>query len=88
MVYGATVSAMTSFECWCAGDLDLGSSSCGGDSGGPISCKKSNGSFYLAGVNSFGFSDCMKPGHARIFTRMTQFEEWAKSTIQKDLSDI
>ena len=72
----------------CAGELDLGSPSCGGDSGGPLSCKKPDGSFYLAGVNLFGFSDCMRPGHARIFTRMTQFEEWAKSTIKNDLFDI
>ena len=57
---------------------------CGGFSGGPLSCKKPDGSFYLAGVSSFGFSDCLQPRHAGIFTRMTQFEEWAKSTIKND----
>ena len=69
----------------CAGDLDLGSPLCGGFSGGPLSCKKPDGSFYLAGVSSIGFSDCLEPGHPGIFTRMTQFEEWAKSTIKNDL---
>ena len=68
----------------CGGDLDLGHPSCGGFSGGPLSCKKPDGSYYLAGVSSIGFSDCLEPGHAEIFTRMTQFEEWAKSTIKND----
>ena len=69
----------------CAGNLDLGFPLCGGFSGGPLSCKKPDGSFYLAGVSTFGFSDCLEPGHPGIFTRMTQFEEWAKSTINSDM---
>ena len=69
----------------CAGDLDLGHQVCGGFSGGPLSCKKPDGSFYLAGVSSLGLKTCLEPGHAGIFTRMTQFEEWAKSTIKNDL---
>jgi len=72
----------------CAGDRVRGGvDSCGGDSGGPLSCKRPDGTFYLAGVTSFGFSDCGKKGHVGIYARMTEFEEWAKSTIKNDESN-
>ena len=70
----------------CAGDVDVGDPSCGGFSGGPLSCRKPDDTFYLAGVSSFGFSSCTRRGHVGIYTRMTQFEEWAKSTIQNQVS--
>lgn len=72
----------------CAGDRVRGGvDSCGGDSGGPLSCQRKDGSFYLAGVTSFGFSDCGKKGHVGIYARMTTFEEWAKKTIAADEGD-
>ena len=70
----------------CAGDLILGDYACGGDTGGPLSCKKPDGTFYLAGVTNFAFAGCGTPGHPGISTRMTQFEEWAKRTIQNGVS--
>ena len=69
----------------CGGDRYKGGvDSCGGDSGGPLSCQRPDGSFYLAGVTAFGFSDCGKKGHVGIYARMTTFEEWAKETIAAD----
>jgi secreted trypsin-like serine protease len=71
----------------CAGDRARGGvDSCGGDSGGPLSCQRPDGSFFLAGVTSFGFSDCGKKGHVGIYARMTTFEQWAIDTIAADES--
>ena len=63
---------------------------CKGSSGGPLSCKKPDGTFYLAGVNAFTFSDCGKLEEPNILisTRMTQFEEWAKNTIKNDVIQL
>ena len=59
--------------------------SCGGDSGGPLTCQDPNTkSYYLAGVTSFGFSDCGKRGHLGIYARMKTFEHWVKATIERE----
>lgn len=69
----------------CGGDRFKGGvDSCGGDSGGPLSCQRPDGTYYLAGVTSFGFSDCGNKGHVGIYARMTTFEQWAKDTIAAD----
>ncbi|CAG5107664.1 Oidioi.mRNA.OKI2018_I69.chr1.g3432.t3.cds [Oikopleura dioica] len=70
----------------CAGDSSkVGLDSCGGDSGGPLSCLDQNsGQYYLAGVTSFGFSDCGKVGHLGIYANMANYEGWVKNTIAAD----
>jgi len=49
---------------------------CGGDSGGPLVCE-SGSSWTLAGVTSFGRSDC-NPKDPTIYTRLTYFRSWIK----------
>lgn len=73
----------------CGGDVSRGGiDSCGGDSGGPLTCQDaSTGLYYLAGVTSFGFSDCGKRGHLGIYARMTTFESWIQRTIDEDDKD-
>jgi len=70
----------------CAGDSSKpGLDSCGGDSGGPLSClDEASGQYYLAGVTSFGFSDCGKAGHLGIYARMETYEPWVHETIEAD----
>jgi len=70
----------------CAGDSSKpGLDSCGGDSGGPLSCfDEASGQYYLAGVTSFGFSDCGKAGHLGIYARMETYEPWVRETIEAD----
>jgi len=73
----------------CGGDSQKGGvDSCGGDSGGPLACYDSSSeSYYLAGVTSFGFSDCGKRGHLGIYARMINFEDWVRRTIETSDGD-
>lgn len=70
----------------CGGDVNKGGvDSCGGDSGGPLTCQDPETKmYYLAGVTSFGFSDCGKRGHLGIYARMKNFESWIRKTIDAD----
>lgn len=70
----------------CGGDVTKGGvDSCGGDSGGPLTCQDPETKvYYLAGVTSFGFSDCGKRGHLGIYARMINFEKWIRNTIEAD----
>lgn len=66
----------------CGGDRFKGGvDSCGGDSGGPLTCRRPDGTYYLAGITSFGFSDCGQQGHVGIYARMISFEQWVTNTI-------
>ena len=66
----------------CAGQANGRVDTCGGDSGGPLTCQDPETNvYYLAGVSSFGFSDCGTQGHLGIFTRMVTFENWIRDTI-------
>lgn len=74
----------------CGGDVNRGGiDSCGGDSGGPLTCQDPDTKmYYLAGVTSFGFSDCGKRGHLGIYARMHTFEAWIRKTIDTDVEDV
>lgn len=72
----------------CGGDkYKGGTDSCGGDSGGPLTCQRQDGTYYLAGITSFGFSDCGKRGHVGIYSRMTSFEDWVRKTVSNDVTE-
>lgn len=60
---------------FCAGFEDgTKTSSCKGDSGGPLACEK-DGKYYLIGATSWGLP-CNIPGFPDVFTNVTFFMEW------------
>lgn len=77
----------------CARDVNAESASlikdaCQGDSGGPLMLDRrgDDGKFryHLIGVVSFGFK-CAVPGFPGVYTRITEYDEWIKETIAKDV---
>merc|ERR1712110_516488 len=77
----------------CARDVNAASNSlikdaCQGDSGGPLMLDRrgEDGKFryHLIGVVSFGFK-CAVPGFPGVYTRITEYDEWIKETIAKDV---
>ncbi|XP_026638069.1 chymotrypsin-like elastase family member 2A [Microtus ochrogaster] len=60
----------------CAGG-DGVTSSCNGDSGGPLNCQASNGKWQVHGIVSFGSSlGCNYPRKPSVFTRVSNFIDW------------
>ncbi|CAB0036559.1 unnamed protein product [Trichogramma brassicae] len=68
----------------CAGNTDGSSGSCVGDSGGPLQCRKPDGSWQLVGVTSFG-SGCARPGFPDVYTKISHYTDWIRDTIANDL---
>merc|ERR1712123_479338 len=60
----------------CAGSKDH--TTCSGDSGGPLVCPDAEGIAKLAGIVSFGHSEC--PDSA-VFTKVAFYEEWIQARI-------
>ncbi|XP_028736571.2 chymotrypsin-like elastase family member 2A [Peromyscus leucopus] len=67
----------------CAGG-DGVTSSCNGDSGGPLNCQASNGQWQVHGIVSFGSTlGCNYPRKPSVFTRVSNYIDWINSVIQK-----
>ncbi|XP_041508881.1 chymotrypsin-like elastase family member 2A [Microtus oregoni] len=68
----------------CAGG-DGVTSSCNGDSGGPLNCQASNGKWQVHGIVSFGSSlGCNYPRKPSVFTRVSNFIDWINTVIEKN----
>nr|XP_039270109.1 plasma kallikrein-like isoform X1 [Styela clava] len=71
----------------CAGSLHRSAGSCEGDSGGPLMCQKcSSCRWYLAGIVSFGLTDCTTWGVPSIYTKVTDYEIWIRTITQESAS--
>jgi len=68
--YGSSITA----NMLCAGLAAGGVDSCQGDSGGPLAVQR-NGSWYLAGVVSWG-NECAAPAYYGVYTRVSRFISW------------
>ncbi|KAF7209553.1 chymotrypsin-like elastase family member 2A [Nothobranchius furzeri] len=65
----------------CAGGDGL-LSSCNGDSGGPLNCQNSDGSWDVHGVVSFGSSmGCNYPKKPSVFTRVSAYMSWINNVM-------
>ncbi|EDL81020.1 rCG31213, isoform CRA_b [Rattus norvegicus] len=68
----------------CAGG-DGVTSSCNGDSGGPLNCQASNGQWQVHGIVSFGSTlGCNYPRKPSVFTRVSNYIDWINSVIAKN----
>ncbi|XP_028609815.1 chymotrypsin-like elastase family member 2A [Grammomys surdaster] len=68
----------------CAGG-DGVTSSCNGDSGGPLNCKASNGQWQVHGIVSFGSTlGCNYPRKPSVFTRVSSYIDWINTVIAKN----
>ena len=65
----------------CAGYLAGGIDSCSGDSGGPLVCDINN-RYTVMGATSFG-AGCAEANAPGVYTRITEFVPWIKSTIKQ-----
>ncbi|XP_072210373.1 chymotrypsin-like elastase family member 2A [Excalfactoria chinensis] len=65
----------------CAGGDGI-TSSCNGDSGGPLNCQGTNGRWEVHGVVSFGSSlGCNYYRKPSVFTRVSAFDSWIKQVM-------
>ena len=55
-----------------------------GDSGGPLAVKQEDGSYFIAGITSFGRRNCAK-GVPGAYTRVSEVRDWIKQTMEAGL---
>ncbi|XP_058806458.1 trypsin-1-like [Phymastichus coffea] len=60
-----------------------GVSACGGDSGGPLIIKDSNGKNTVVGIVSWGISPCGTRGAPSVYARTSYFIDWIKEKMSK-----
>ena len=67
----------------CAGYEDGGTDSCGGDSGGPLTCRSPvDGRFHLVGVVSWG-KGCGAKDRPGVYSDVRHFAAWISRVAEK-----
>lgn len=72
----ASYSGTVTDQMLCAGFVEGGKDSCQGDSGGPLMVSDRDGSFYQAGVVSWG-EGCGRLNKFGVYTRVSTIQAWA-----------
>ena len=58
-----------------------GKDTCDGDSGGPLVTRTINGTYYQAGIVSYGSKYCAR-GAPAIYTRVSGFVDWIIDNLE------
>ena len=66
----------------CAGDVDPETSSCFGDSGGPLSCQNSANATHVEGLVSWGAAEGEFGCGPTVFTKVSFYRSWMQETMK------
>ncbi|KAJ4438003.1 hypothetical protein ANN_13942 [Periplaneta americana] len=66
----------------CTGPLSGGMSACSGDSGGPLAVKRSDGTFELIGIVSWGEIPCGQSNAPSVYTRVSAYIDWINNNAK------
>jgi hypothetical protein len=69
----------------CAGVPGGGKDACFGDSGGPLTTTRADGTTLLVGLTSFGHG-CADPGWPGVYTRVSAFKDFIETNVPPDAS--
>lgn len=64
----------------CAGPYNNYADTCEGDSGGPLMCENSDGSWSLTGITSWGHHDGCGGDYFGVYTNTEKVKDWVKRT--------
>ena len=68
--------------CASAPSFSGGKDSCGGDSGGPLACQNKDGSWFLAGIVSFGPTiGCALEGLPGVYVDVSKYIDWIYNIV-------
>lgn len=76
----ASYSGAVTDQMLCAGFAEGGKDSCQGDSGGPLMVSDRNGSFYQAGIVSWG-EGCGRLNKFGVYTRVSTIQPWVADRL-------
>jgi len=65
----------------CATNSNEITTTCHGDSGGPLACQNMNGRWYLHGTTTWGSPTCNAKDAYSVFTRITEYSKWINNII-------
>ena len=68
--------------CASAPNFSGGKGTCKGDSGGPLACQNQDGSWFLAGIVSFGTAEgCALEGWPSVYVDVSKYIDWIYNIV-------